>query len=44
MKIAKLISLCAVSAIVMAASGVLAVGDIAKGKKKSPENARLVTL
>ena len=33
MKIAKLISLCAASAIVMAASGVLAAGDIAKGKK-----------
>ena len=33
MKIAKLISLCAASAIVMAAFGVLAAGDIAKGKK-----------
>ena len=32
-KIAKLISLCAASAIVMAAFGVLAAGDIAKGKK-----------
>ena len=44
MKIANLFSLCAVSAIVLAASGVLAAGDIAKGKKLAKKCAVCHTL
>ncbi len=41
MKIANFISLCAASAIVLAASGVLAAGDIAKGKKLANKKCRV---